>query len=165
MKTFLWCIYYVYYEYKYIVHIMHIFYVYTSCQHSTMNAYILLGQSSGQGSSCRDRIISITWIKIMMVYCFCKISQIFCPKAGHLWVWVSIVGLESKAVYLPEDHPKRPNVGLSGELAVQYRFWNVFNVYQIGLSCWNIMFCQVGSNHPIFQGFNRIGTNRCNPNS
>jgi hypothetical protein len=26
-----------------------------------MKAYILLGQSSGQGSSCRDRIISITW--------------------------------------------------------------------------------------------------------
>ena len=34
-----------------------------SCQHSTMKAYILLGQSSGHGSNWRDRIISITsWL-------------------------------------------------------------------------------------------------------
>ena len=33
-----------------------------SCQHSTMKAYILDGQSSGHGNNWRDRIISITWI-------------------------------------------------------------------------------------------------------
>ena len=45
---------------------------------------------------------------------------------SHLRVGVSIVGLQSKAVNLPKNHPERPDVRLGGELAVQDRLWNVF---------------------------------------
>ena len=41
----------------------------------------------------------------------------------YLRVAVAIVGLETKAVDLPENHTEGPDVRLSGELAVQDRFW------------------------------------------
>ena len=86
-----------------------------------MNAYILLGQSSGQGSSWRDRIISITlceddWDD----NCDDDDNDWDANIAySHLRVGVSIVGLQSKAVNLPKNHPERPDVRLSGELSIE----------------------------------------------
>ena len=40
---------------------------------------------------------------------------------SHLRVGVSIVGLQSKAVNLPKNHPERPDVRLGGELSIKDR--------------------------------------------
>ena len=41
----------------------------------------------------------------------------------YLRVAVAVVGLETEAVDLPENHAEGPHIRLGGELSVQDRFW------------------------------------------
>ena len=78
-----------------------------------MNAYILLGQSSGHGNNCRDLETKL------VLSCNYKEYKDSPDHLNDLTVAVTIVRLESEAVDLPENHSERPDIRLCGELAVQ----------------------------------------------